>query len=132
MGEPMKEAPWDMSYRARWVVARGEGGTFKPVPYGFYVDFTELARQYGWERISSQASEDFDWKTNKIGAEYWHYQKMQGLNWYRAIREVYSESELRTLVDWDSLIRSSYDPSLLYLKGIPAPAKSWRWYALGP
>jgi len=132
MGEPLKEAPWDFSYRARWVIGPGEGGTKKPVPYGFYVDLTELAREYGWDRISSNDSDDLDWKTNKLGAEYWHFQRMQGLNWYQAMREVYAESDLKSLTEWDSLVRSGYDPYLLYLKGIPAPPKAWRWSVLSP
>ena len=133
MGEPMKQAPWDFSYNARWVVTRGEGGTKKPLPYGFYVDFTELAREYGWERISSHDSPDFDWKTDKIGAEYWHFQQTGDLNWYQGMREVYSENDLKTVVDWDSLARNAgYDPYLLYLKGIPEPPKAWLWNVLGP
>ena len=132
MGEPLKDAPWDMSYRARWVVSPGEGGTTKAVPFGFYVDFTELARQYGWERISAHDSQDFDWKSNKLGAEYWHFQRTQGLNWYQAMRETYSEADLKSLVEWDSLVRAGYDPYVIYLKGIPEPAKSWRWNVLSP
>jgi len=132
MGEPLKEAPWDMSYRARWVVAPGEGGTKMPVPSGFYVDFTEIARQYGWERISAHDGPDFDWKSDKTGAEYWHYQKSQGLNWYQAMRELYSEDDLKSLLQWDALVRSGYDPYVLYLKDIPEPAKTWRWNVLGP
>lgn len=131
-GEPLKDAPWDFSYRARWIVGRGEGGTRKPVPYGFYVDFTELARQYGWERISANDSEDLDWKTNKLGAEYWHYQKTQGLDWYRAMREVYSEADLKAIADWNALARAGYAPYLLFLKGIPQPSSAWRWNVLGP
>jgi len=131
-GEPLKDAPWDFSYRARWIVGKGEGGTRKPVPYGFYVDFTELARQYGWERISANDSEDLDWKTNKLGAEYWHYQKTQGLNWYQAMREVYSEADLKSLTDWNALARAGYDSYLLFLKGIPMPPTAWRWNVLGP
>ena len=131
-GEPLKDAPWDFSYRARWVVGRGEGGTLKPVPYGFYVDFTELARQYGWGRISSADSEDLDWKTNKLGAEYWHYQKQQGLNWYQAMSEVYPESDLKSLADWNVLARAGYDPFILFLKGIPMPPTAWRWVVSGP
>jgi TolB protein len=131
-GEPLKDAPWDFSYRARWVVGKGEGGTPKPVPYGFYVDFTELARQYGWERISSADSEDLDWKTNKLGAEYWHYQKMQGLNWHQAMREMYSESDLKSLADWNTLARAGYAPYVLFLKGIPMPPAAWRWNVVGP
>jgi TolB protein len=133
MGEPMKEAPWDLSYRARWIVGEGDGGVKKPVPYGFYVDITELAREYGWDRISSHDEPGFDWRTNKLAAEYWHFQNTQGLNWYAAMREVYSESDLKFLTDWNMLMNQwGYDPYILFLKGIPAPAKSWRWFVLGP
>jgi len=131
-GEPLKDAPWDFSYRARWIVSQGEGGTRKPVPYGFYVDYTELARQYGWERISSADSEDLDWKTNKLGAEYWHYQKTQNLTWYLAMREVYSEAELKALADWNALARAGYGSYVLFLKDIPMPPAAWRWNVLGP
>ncbi len=133
MGEPMKEAPWDLGYRARWIVGRGEGGVEKPVPPGFYVDFTELAREYDWVRISSHDGEGFDWRTNKIAAEYWHYETRQGLNWYQAMREVFSQSDLKSITDWETLItREGYDPYLLDLKGIPAPPGAWRWNVLGP
>ncbi len=131
-GEPLKDAPWDLSYRARWIVTQGEGGTPKPMQYGFYVDFTELARQYGWQRISSHDNEEFDWKTNKIGAEYWHFQETDSLQWYAAMRELYAESDVKAVAEWDALVRADYDPYLLYLKGIPQPAKAWRWNALGP
>ncbi len=131
-GEPLKEAPWDLSYRARWIVGRGEGGVRKPPAYGFYVDFTDLARQYGWTRISSADGDDFDWKTNKIGAEYWHIERRQGLNWYQAMREVYAEDDLQSISDWNNLAKLGYDGYLLYLKGIPAPARAWKWYALTP
>ncbi|MBI3536693.1 MAG: PD40 domain-containing protein [Chloroflexi bacterium] len=127
MGEPLKDAPWDLSYRARWVIAPGEGGTKKPLPYGFYVDVTELAREYGWTRISSADDADFNWKTDKIATEYWHFQKTQGLKWYAAISEVYAESEVKPIAEWNSLIRSGTEAYLLYLKAIPAPAKAWKW-----
>ncbi len=132
MGEPVKEAPWDLSYRARWIVGRGEGGIKKPVPYGFYLDLTELAREYGWERISSNEDEDFDWRTNRIAAEYWHLQQTDGLNWYQAMREIYSESELASLAEWNAAAKMGYDAYLLYLKGILEPARAWRWNILGP
>ncbi len=132
MGEPVKEAPWDLSYRARWVIAPGEGGVKKPVPAGFYLDFTELAREYGWDRISSHEETDFDWKTNKIGAEYWHYEQRDGLNWYQAMREVYAESDLNSFAEWNAAAKLGYDAYLLVIKGIPEPAKAWRWNVLGP
>lgn len=132
MGEPVTQAPWDLSYRARWVIAPGEGGVKKPVPYGFYIDFTELAREYGWDRISSHDEAEFTWKTNRVGAEYWHYQRQDGLNWYQAMREVYAESALNSFAEWNAAAKLGYDAYVLVLKGIPEPPKAWRWNALGP
>jgi len=132
MGEPLKDAPWDLSYRARWVVGKGDGGAHKPVPSGFYVDFTELARAYGWQRISSHDEEEFDWKSNKLATEYWHFQKTDGTTWYQAMTEVFSDAELKSLTDWNVRERAGADTYLLSIKGIPAPAKAWRWFVLGP
>ena len=70
MGEPLKDAPWDFSYRARAVIAPNQGGIEERLPYGYYIDFTELAREYGWERISSHDDPDFNWRSNKLATEY--------------------------------------------------------------
>lgn len=132
MGEPLKDAPWDLSYRARWILTNGDGGLHKPVSSGFYLDFTDLARAYGWQRISSHDEEEFDWKSNKLATEYWHFQRTDGLNWYQAMSEVFSDTELKSLSDWSTRERTGSDQYLLIIKGIPAPAKTWRWFVLGP
>ena len=57
----------------------------------------------------------------------------QGMNWYQAIRQVYAETDLTSLTDWNSLTgKYEYDTSVLYLKGIPKPSKAWLWSVLGP
>jgi len=45
---------------------------------------------------------------------------------------LYAESDVKAVAEWDALVRADYDPYLLYLKGIPQPAKAWRWNVLGP
>jgi hypothetical protein len=130
MGEPLKEAPWDFSYRARWIVGRGEGGFKKPLPYGFYLDFDELARSYGWLRISSHDDDDLNWKTNKLGAEYWHFQKTDDQNWYSAMNEVYSEADLKSLTDWNTS-KLGYEP-YGYSSKVSQPHKIMAVVRLGP
>jgi len=120
-GAPLKVNPWDLSYRARWIETRGQGGMLKPIPYGYYVDFTDLARAYGWRRISSYAEEDFDWRSNFLALEYWHYQKTDGLTWYQAMREVYSEEELKRYFAWEDLVDLGLSEPFLVAKGIPEP-----------
>jgi TolB protein len=133
MGEPLKDAPWDFSYRARWQIAPDQGGIEERLPYGYYVDFTEIAREYGWGRISSHDDPDFDWRSNKLATEYWHYQKTDGLGWYDAMQELYSTSDLNGYLEWNKVIRDwQVQEMRLYFKGLPAPPTAWKWFALIP
>ncbi len=132
MGEPLTEPPWDWTNWARWTLAPHEGGALKPIPIGYYVDFTELAREYGWERISSYDDPTLSWKENITGMEFWHYQKREGLTWYVALRELYSSATLADILDWNALLRQGQDAYLMRLKGVPAPPSAWRWFALFP
>ncbi|MFQ6015393.1 MAG: TolB family protein [Anaerolineae bacterium] len=122
MGEPMKEYPWDFSYRARWIRHPWEGGEPKPIPYGYYVDFTALAKEYGWERISAWDEENFSWRFNKLAADYWHYEKRDNLTWYEAMLEVYSPEELEPYRDWDNLMDQGVDEYVVLIKGVPISA----------
>lgn len=132
-GEPLKDAMWDFSYDARWVATNGEGGVEKPLLSGYYVDFTELARQYGWTRIPSADDPDFDWRSNKLAVEYWHYEKRDGLSWYAAMREVFSASDLLANFDWVKMVQTRQEPERkLYFKEMPPPPSAWKWYVVMP
>jgi len=131
-GEPLKEAPWDWTYYARWTLSPHQGGVPKPIPSGYYIDFTELAREYGWDRISSYDDPTLSWKENNIGMEFWHFQKAEGLTWYAAMSELYSSQTRASTFDWNTLLRQKTDPYLLTLKGLPAPPSAWRWFVLFP
>ncbi|NLH09702.1 MAG: hypothetical protein GX484_19135 [Chloroflexi bacterium] len=91
-GEPLRRRPWD--FQARFsgdVVAYENGGRLKDtVPSGYYIDFTELAALYGWERVPSSSS----WRYNWTGVLYWQYEKRDGLDWWSAMRELYAEPGL--------------------------------------
>lgn len=133
MGEPLKDAPWDFSYRARAQVAPEQGGMQAPVSYGYYVDFTALAHDYGWDRISSHDDPDFNWRSNMLATEYWHYQKTDGLGWYDAMRELYSTSQLENKLDWVQVAKDwQVQSGRLYLKGLPPPPTAWKWFSLIP
>ena len=132
LGEPLTEPPWDWTHQARWQIAPYQGGIKKPIPTGYYIDFTELAQQYGWQRISSYDDPTLSWKTDATAMEFWHYQKTDGLVWYNALRELYSKQTLAQAFDWNALLSQKHDEYLLSLKGLPAPPSAWKWAALGP
>lgn len=120
-GMPLTDAPWDFSYQARWVDAPGSGG--RPLGFisGYYVDFTQLANDAGWVRISSYESEEFDWRETKIALEYWHYQQSDGLTWWQAMQQVYSSDELAEWFDWSTLASRDIPLWNIEAKGIPVP-----------
>lgn len=96
MGEPMKQAPWDFFARFLSAEAAKEGGRQLAVPAGYYVDFTALAAEYGWERIDANDGHGFSWKDDWIASDYWHFEKKEGLSWRSAMLEVYDEETVST------------------------------------
>lgn len=91
MGEPIKQAPWDFFARFQSAEAAEKGGRQLPVPAGYYIDFTALAAEYGWERIPANDRPGFSWKDDWIASDYWHFEKRSGLDWRSAMLEVYDE-----------------------------------------
>lgn len=97
LGEPLRYVPWDFSARFGGdVAAYDAGGRLKgSVPAGYYVDFTEAARLFGWYPSPS----DSTWRYNWPGVLYWQYEKREGLDWWAAMLELYPEIEVKEIFD---------------------------------
>jgi TolB protein len=121
-GEPLKTFPWQYWWH---IVpesdpeAYAQGGRYLPVPDGYYEDFTALAERYGWQRIASYDEEDYNWRRDSNGVEYWHYQRMDGLTWYEAMEEIYPREVLDQYFTWDIGKELGFSDELLERKGIP-------------
>ena len=122
-GMPLKLRPWDARASARKNL---QGGHRKPVPNGYYVDLTELMAQYGWLRISAHDSPGFHWHTNFVALEYWHFQKTDGLLWYTAMLELFSEDVMQEHHRWEVQKAKGTPAWLALVKGIPLPWKERR------
>ncbi len=86
-GEPLRDLPWDLKAREEGGMAAAYGGRHKAeVPPGYYVDFTRLAADYGWERRNALPN----WRTSWFDIEWWHFQKTEGMSWYDCMLEMYS------------------------------------------
>ena len=133
-GEPLTVQTWDLSYRARAVEAPETGGHFKDViPHGYYVDLTALARQQGWERISSYDRPDFHWHWHFMALEYWHFQQQGGQSWYAAMQEVYDLGLLQQYFNAEVVTAQGEAPWRIFAKGIPcSPDDHHPWWALAP
>ncbi len=92
LGEPLRRMPWDFLSRSSGDIdAYNQGGRLRAqMPSGYYIDLTQLAADYGWERVPAAN----DWRANFNSINYWLFQKRDGLQWYDAMRELYTEGQL--------------------------------------
>lgn len=127
-GRPLTRNTWNLSSEARTELGPGEGGVEKQVPYGYYVDFTALAHEYGWERISAWSDEEFGWTWHFKALEYWHFQKSPGYTWYDSMLEVYPEYKLKEDYTWEKMRGAEVPPYHVALKAIPLPPEQRAWW----
>ncbi len=85
LGEPLREAPWNLQ-----VGTDSGGAPLAVIPAGYYVDFSTLAADYGWQRVRAI----YRWRSFYPDVEWWHFQKTDGLSWWDAMKQVYTESDI--------------------------------------
>ena len=94
-GEPLRQRPWD--FQARYgddPSYYDQGGKWKEQPpEGYYLDFTALAEDYGWERVPASP----DWRNFFQGIRYWHFENRQGLTFDEALLEIFTIDELSSV-----------------------------------
>lgn len=123
-GEPMTVSEW----RFWWNVDRSlepeiyeQGGEPLLPPEGYFLDLTAIAHKHGWERIAVYDEEDYSWKFDTLGTEYWHYQRTDDLTWYAAMQEIYLEETLQQGYTWEQCRELGIGEDVLRAKGIPPP-----------
>lgn len=93
LGEPIHNAPWNLSARYELDPRTYEqGGDYASVPAGYWVDVTSLAYAYGWERVPALPT----WRTYYKGARFTTFAVTGGLTWYQAMQELYPVEALVT------------------------------------
>jgi len=92
-GMPIENAPWDLNARYDLdPVLYEAGGTYGPVPAGYWIDFTSLARAYGWERLPALPN----WRNYYAGARFTEFALTEGMDWYSAMLQLYPSDALYT------------------------------------
>ena len=86
-GEPLKQAPWNIKSRLSGTpMAYDQGGQiFQDIPEGFWLDFTFLARDYGWNRVPSLSN----WNNYFNGSNFGEFVITSGLDWQSAMHQIY-------------------------------------------
>lgn len=94
LGRPLTELPWDLAARyTRGDAALNAGGQpAAALPAGYWVDFTALAADYGFERLPALAN----WRSYYHGALFNQFALTAGLSWEQAMLQLYSAEEVAT------------------------------------
>jgi TolB protein len=84
-GKPLKIRPFDLSARSSGdPEIYDQGGQFIQIPDGYWVDFTDLAYRYEWERLPAS----IQWETYYPSARYSIFIFKQNIEWDNAMREI--------------------------------------------
>jgi len=124
-GRPLTQHPWVFWFlldEEKEPQAYEAGGRPTSIPSGYYEDFTAIARRHGWHRIPAFEEEDYDWRWDSLGREFWHYQNTAGLTWYQAMQQIYPEETLQELFNWELCLEErGQTEAVLRAKGVPTP-----------
>lgn len=105
-GKPLAERPWDLSARFNGDPDSYEnGGIPSAVPQGYWVDFTEIARRYGWQRLPALSN----WRTYYSATLFNTFIMNDGLDWDSAMAELYPSEALATVTRIPSLTPTRTD-----------------------
>ena len=92
-GIPLHDPVWDLSTRYNLDPDSYErGGSFAPVPAGYWVDFTSLAQNFGWQRLPALSN----WRNFYRGTRFTEFVRKDNLNWYEAMLQLYPPEILVT------------------------------------
>lgn len=93
MGMPMPDMVWDLNARyASDPKSYENGGKLAQAPEGYWIDFTELASRYGWERLPSLTN----WRSFYPSIRFNLLVMSGGLDWYSAMAQIYPPEALVT------------------------------------
>lgn len=94
MGMPLKDYPWDFDARFNGRSSAYEQGGSRAgeLPEGYWIDFTDLAWGYGWNRFPALPR----WQTAYPHTRWRLFSYAQGLTWEQAMLELYPDVALVT------------------------------------
>lgn len=123
LGEPLREYPWDFSLRiAGDPTAYDQGGTYKEeIPSGYYVDFTDIASDFGFYRQPALST----WRTYYPGSRFSEFAYTGGLTWEQAMLELYPRVAILTPTPFRT-------PTLTPTRTPWPTSTPWWWRALTP
>jgi TolB protein len=111
-GKPVGQRPWDLNARYRGDPrSYDQGGEYGAPLEGYWVDFTELAARYGWERLPAL----INWRTYYPATLFGTFVYRDGLTWQAAMAQMYPPEAVSSPTPWYTLTPTvTLTPTLYY------------------
>lgn len=92
LGQPLTNTPWDFAARYSGVESNYQAGgqIAEDVPAGYWIDFTALAADYGFERLPAQAN----WRSFFPATLFNQFVLREDLSWNEAMLQLYSAEQI--------------------------------------
>lgn len=93
-GMPLHDQPWDFTTRSSGDTSSYEqgGAKYATIPPGYWIDFTERAHSYGWERLPALSA----WRASYPAVRFYEFVSTGGLDWRTAMLELYPPETMIT------------------------------------
>jgi TolB protein len=93
-GVPLHDQPWnfDSRYNGNTIIYEQGGEKQASVPKGYWIDFTERANSYGWERLPALTT----WRASYPAARFNEFAFTGGEDWQTAMLELYPSEAMIT------------------------------------
>lgn len=115
IGAPLTEMAWDFNARYSGEPrAYEQGGKLGQVPAGYWIDLTEIANRYDWQRLPSLTN----WRTFFPSIRFNQFVMTGGLEWHQAMAQLYPPEALQTATP----VASSTPLPTPTLENTPVPA----------
>jgi len=93
-GKPLQHQPWDFNirYNGNQTAYEQGGALVRIIPSGYWVDFTELATEYSWQRLRALDT----WRSVYPAARWNEFVLTETQDWESAMLELYPPEALMT------------------------------------
>lgn len=126
-GSPLHDLPWNFNARTSGDPRFYEqgGALVDAIPSGYWLDFTQLAAGYGWERLPALST----WRSAFSAARFNEFVLTDGLDWHSAMLEIYPPE---AVVTQTPVIPPTYTPTTTLRPSLtPTPTRT-RWPSRTP
>jgi TolB protein len=123
-GIPLHDQPWDFDarYSGDTTIYEQGGKQEASIPAGYWIDFTERAHDYGWERLPALIT----WRAYSPAALFNEFVCTDGLTWNSAMLQLYPPEALLTPTIVIPPTRTPTPTLRWYVSPTPTPTPTYR------